>query len=436
MAAPLLRRLAVAVGVLACVTGGSHLAWAQPSASSDAATAGAAWLSGELVDGALPGFAGPDWGLTVDGMFALSAAQADRPALEAMATAVAAHVRSFNSYDDFDVLGVRIAGATAKLMVAALAAGKDPTDFGGFDLRQETLDLVAGDADPEAGRVRDSGTTPDSSNTFAQAFAVVGLSRTGGVPQPVVDFLLRQQCAAGGFRLVPDQASSCDEATDPDSTSMAVQALLAADKAGMTGAKAAADEGAAWLVKIQQADGSFGGSGPTEAPNANSTGLAAQALAATGHAAEAGKAAAYLLAHQLTAANAGAAGAELGAVAYDDAALAGAVAGGIDEFARDQWRRATAQAVLGLAMVPLGDLDTTTPPPDTTTVSPSTETTTETTATETTAIETTTTEAPVPQGSSGELAATGGPVTGPLWVGVLLLVAGFTLLLVARRRPA
>ena len=56
----------------------------------------------------------------------------------------------------------------------------------------------------------------------------------GGVPQDTVTFLVRQQCAAGGFRLYPDTANgpspSCDEqpgaTLDVDSTAMAVQALL------------------------------------------------------------------------------------------------------------------------------------------------------------------------------------------------------------------
>ncbi|PRY39031.1 prenyltransferase/squalene oxidase repeat-containing protein [Umezawaea tangerina] len=463
MGAALSRRVSAVVGVVALVSTG-FLVLAQPAGAAKSAQASeaASWLAGDLVDGALPGFAGPDWGLTVDGLFALSATRADQDALSAVTKAVAAHVRSYNSYDDFGTPDVRIAGATAKLLVAAVATGSDPAKFGGYDLRRETLDLVAADGD-NAGRVRDKGIPEDSSNTFAQSLAVVGLARTGGVPQNVVDFLLRQQCAAGGFRLSPDQfgtpAPTCDQATnpvlDPDSTGMAVQALLAADAAGATGAKAAAAKGAAWLAKTQRADGSFGGSGPTDPSNTNSTGLAGQALAAAGLTTDADEAAAYLAEHQLTADNAGEAAAEVGAIAYNDDAFAEAVAGGIPEFSRDQWRRATAQAVLGLAMVPFGDLGKKTDPPTsssstTTTTTKSSTTTTTTTSEEVSTTESTsgtTTESTTTDTTSettyndtgttpSGLASTGASVIGITGLAVLLIGLGAVVWFLGRRRGA
>lgn len=329
---------------------------------ADAARDAARWLSGEFVDGALPGFAGPDWGLTVDGLFALRATGTEPEATAQVADALARHVRSYNSFDDFGVPDVRIAGATAKLLVAAVSVGADPTDFGGYDLRQEVLDLVAGPtAGAEEGRVRDRGTA-DNSNTFGQSLAVIGLVRSGGVPQPVVDFLIRQQCGSGGFRLSPDlfgtPSSTCDESSnpvlDPDSTAMAVQALTAVAKDGTPSAEDAARKGADWLESIQHADGSFGGSGPTAEANTNSTGLAAAALIAAGRLEAAEHAARYVASMQLTAT--GAASAERGAIAYNGAARDDANAAGIGTAQRDQWRRATAQALLALAKVPLGQL--------------------------------------------------------------------------------
>lgn len=328
------------------------------------AVAAARWLSGELVDGTLPGFAGTDWGLTLDALFALQASGADPDAAQQIVSAMSHNVRSYISFDDFGIPDVRIAGAAAKVLVAAVAAGADPRDFGGFDLRQEVLDLMAGpQAGADFGRIKDKGTA-DSSNTFAQSLAVIGLARSGGVPQPAVDFLIRQQCAAGGFRLSPDvfgaPSASCDESPDavldPDSTAMAVQALEVAAKSGAHGASEAAERGADWLEQIQKPDGSFGGSGPTAAPNSNSTGLAGQALAAAGRTESADRAADYIAGLQLTADNAGAASAEVGAIAYDDASKKQAAAGGISAPQRDQWRRSTAQALLALAKVPFGEL--------------------------------------------------------------------------------
>jgi hypothetical protein len=344
-------------------------------AHTAAARDAASWLAGEFTDGSLPGpFGGPDWGLTIDGIIALSATGVDTPTRLRATTQVAAHVRSYNSYDDWGIAGFTDGGATAKLLYVASAAGADPTDFGGYDLRAETLSLIAGaDAGHQRGRITSRTTAesgPDPSNTFDQSFAVLGLARSGGVPQDAVDFLIRQQCAAGGFRLYPDTpegpSPSCDEqpgaVLDVDSTALAVQALLAAADVGAAGAADAARRGADWLATRQHPDGSFGGSGPTAGANSNSTGLAGQALAAVGRDAEAAQAAAAVAALQLTAAKVGAAAADAGAIAYNADGLAAAVAAGIADTDRDQWRRATTQALLGLAQVPLGRIGLDPPP--------------------------------------------------------------------------
>ncbi|WP_263172325.1 hypothetical protein [Streptomyces sp. SCSIO ZS0520] len=358
-----------------------------PTASADgkaatpaeAAVAAARWGAGELTaDGAVPGMSGtPDWGLSIDTLIGLEATGA-APADAAKITAtLKTHVRDYNSADAWGPKGQRIAGATAKLLYAAVITDSDPAKFGEYDLRQETLDLIAGpEAGLENGRVKDKVTAPatDNSNTFGQSLAVLGLARSGEVPQNTVDFLLDQQCASGGFRLFPYafgggkvtgdcDAQGADAVLDPDSTAMAVQALLAAAEAGAEGAQAGAEKGADWLEEQQAADGALGGSGPTAAANSNSTGLAGQALAATGREEAAGKAAGWLVKHQLTQADGGKAAAEAGAVAYNDASLKSAQDEGIEEFQRDQWRRATPQALLGLAQVPLGRIGTTDPDP-------------------------------------------------------------------------
>ncbi|WP_432050580.1 prenyltransferase/squalene oxidase repeat-containing protein [Verrucosispora sp. NA02020] len=346
---------------------------AAPTATHTAAAGDAArWLAGEYADGVLPGpFGGADWGLTIDGVLALAATGVDASTRQAATAQIAVNVRSYNSYDDWGIEGFTDGGATAKLLYAASAAGGDPTDFGGWDLRAETLSLVSGaDTGHQHGRITSRTTEAsgqDPSNTFDQSFALLGLARSGGAPQETADFLVRQQCAAGGFRLYPDAdgapSASCDaqgNATlDVDSTAMAVQALLAS---GADGADDAAQRGAQWLAAQQRADGSFGGSGPTSGANSNSTGLAGQALAAAGRDTEANRAAEALAALQLTTGNGGAATAEAGAIAYNTDSLTEAVGAGITDNLRDQWRRATAQALLGLAQVPLGRIGLDPPP--------------------------------------------------------------------------
>ncbi|WBB91280.1 prenyltransferase/squalene oxidase repeat-containing protein [Verrucosispora sp. WMMC514] len=441
-------------------------------AARDAAT----WLAGEYTDGVLPGpFSPQDWGLSIDGVIALAATGAAGPTRQAATAQIAAHVRSYNSYDDWGIEGFTDGGATAKLLYVASSAGADPTDFGGWDLRAETVALLSGaGTGHQHGRITSRTTEetgPDPSNTFDQSFAVLGLARSGGTPQETVDFLIRQQCAAGGFRLYPDAdgvpSPSCDDqgnaTLDVDSTAMAVQALLAADVAG---ADEAAQRGADWLVAQQRVDGSFGGSGPTSGANSNSTGLAGQALAAAGRDAEAARAAEALAALQLTTANGGAAAADAGAIAYASDALAEAVRDGIAESFRDQWRRATAQALLGLAQIPLGQIGLDLPPSGeptptataspTPTASPTATATPSPTGSPTPTATASPTGSPTPSGTptaptatattptgsvtspagggAGRLPTTGVAIGGYVLTALLLLGGGAVLLVLGRRR--
>jgi hypothetical protein len=377
MPASLRRRLTAASALAVAITfaiasvAPAH-ARAAPNPHAASAIAAGQWLAGQLVDGGIPGFVGPDWGLTIDVLIALEATGADPAATAAVTDALATNVDAYATGGEF-APDLRIAGATAKLLYAAAVADRDPTGFGGHDLRERTLALVAG---PDTGtqhgwmKNRDANGPADGGNMFDQSLAVLGLVRSGGVPQPVVDFLIGQQCPAGGFRLFPPAdgapcaaADPAAQTMDPDTTGMAVQALLAADAAGVPAAGAAADQGVAWLRSVQQPSGAFRGSAQTDFPNVNSTGLAGLALAAAGETTAADRAAGWVADQQLTAVDAGAAAAHAGAIGYTPDVLAEAVASGIPELGLDQWRRATAQAVLVLAGIPLGEVGITEPAP-------------------------------------------------------------------------
>ncbi|SEG76046.1 Prenyltransferase and squalene oxidase repeat-containing protein [Thermomonospora echinospora] len=372
------RRVLVPLTAGAVVVGGAALpAQAAPDLLKQSAVKAAQWQSRQLnANGVVynPQYQVVDWGLTLDTLIALRATGV-KPAVVKKSTAyVAGHVRSYNSFDDWGQQGVRLAGPTGKLLYVAVATKSNPRKFGKYNLRAESLGLMV-KSGPDKGRFKDRGTT-DNSNTFGQSFNVLGLARSGGVPREAVTFLIRQQCKAGGFRLSPNQfgtpAPTCDKATkpvlDPDSTGIAVQALLAAYKAGDKPAGDAARKGALWLKRIQRKDGSFGGSGPTAASNTNSTGLAGQALRAVAAtklvtpktAGElrqaANRAGHWVRTHQLTPANAGKARPDVGAIAYNRAALRTAAEDGITQVTRDQWRRATPQALLVLARVSLADI--------------------------------------------------------------------------------
>jgi hypothetical protein len=298
----------------------------------------------------MPGaFSSQDVGLTEDTVLALTATGNGQDVEARAATAkIAANLDQFVTVG---VPGLVLAGSVAKSALVAEVQGADVTSFGGRNLEQD-LRTIMTTSGAQAGRFADQGNTPDSSNGFSQAFGVLALDRTsGGVPGPAVTYLLAQQCPSGAFRLFYDSGSSCTDSAegDTDATGLAVQALAAlAPAAPIT---TAITNATAWLVAHQNATtGALSSSGPAATPNSNSTGLGVAALRLAGQSAAADKGQAYVDQLQL------ACGHDAGAIGFDSAAHAAAAAGTIGSSDLDQWRRATAQAVLALGVPSYGDI--------------------------------------------------------------------------------
>ncbi|MEV6908533.1 prenyltransferase/squalene oxidase repeat-containing protein [Amycolatopsis sp. NPDC051071] len=321
-----MRRWVFAVALLCGI--GLVAAPAASATTANKADAAAGWLARQMTDGERfeADFGGqkfPDQGLTIDAVFAFAAAGvSDTNAGKAITwlakpEITTGYVGSGNE---------AYAGAHAKLMLAAQIRGKNPASFGGVDLKAGLLSLLT-----PSGRFSDRSDFGDYSNALTQSLALLALDRTSsGAPASAVTFLAGTQCADGGFPLNFGEATC---SSDVDSTAFVVQALRA------TGDAVNAGEGTSWLVTKQHANGGFGVG--TNAPNANSTGLAAEALA--GHRpAAAVKAREFLRSLQTGCAGATA---DRGAIAYDATGLNPSTA-----------PRATAQAILGLARVPLSDL--------------------------------------------------------------------------------
>ena len=272
-----------------------------------------------------------DWGLTMDAVLALRAADAEPGATVRAARAL---VDGADRATDTD------AALAAKLLVTVAASGLDPTDVAGTDLRARVTD----DADSDA-----------AIGTFGRSFAVIGLARTGGAPAELVTSLVAQQCPNGGFATSDEPCRSAAQA-DPDATSMAVQALAAARAtAGIATLDAPIARAARHLRAIQLGSGALRGGTGASAPNANSTGLAAQAF--TSAARTASVAQRSLLERSAASARrwVTAQATTDGAIAYDDAAR-GTTPPEDQPAARDQWRRATTQAMFALAPVPLDEV--------------------------------------------------------------------------------
>lgn len=323
---------------------------AAPAATSRAGAAAASWQVGQLTHGVM----GKAWGLTIDVGFMFAADGSHGATLKTLGNSLASHLTDYTGQP-----GLQSAGATAKALLGAVVLGRNPQTFGGHDLRQWTLDLVApAGAGFQAGRLRDSGGT-DTSNVFAQSYGVLGLARSGSIPQSTVAFLLKQRCSAGYFRLSESTSTTCQHdasSADVDATALALQALIAASKDGASVSKSTISGTADWLVSAQLSNGSYE-EGKGFGANSNTTGLAAQALAAAGRT-NAGRAAATWVAGlQITKKNAGNGPArpDIGAIAFDPSGLADGLAHGLGS-SRAIWQRATPQAYFALVPVPLGTL--------------------------------------------------------------------------------
>ena len=190
----------------------------------------------------------------------------------------------------------------------------------------------------------------------ARRSAVLALLRTtGGVPGRCGDascWPSSARTAASGCSTTPARPARPTADDDPDATGLAVQALSAlTPSAAVTAAQAKA---VAWLKGAQNATtGSFSGSGPTATvPNSNSTGLAAVALRLGGETAAADQAP-DLRREPAARRAARTPGPSATTPPPRPPRHGGTIAHRSD---LDQWRRATAQAMLALGVPSYGQI--------------------------------------------------------------------------------
>lgn len=304
-----------------------------PAASAAAPDDSAAYLADRLTAGGdrlvieSGGQTFDDLGLTIDAVLGMTAAGSGGHAAAAATDYVVANAGTYYGYDD-EVYS----SATAKLLTFTSARGLDPRDVNGVDLVAKLRSL-----EKDNGQFADQSQWGDYSNTLGQSFALIGLERAGVNPSSAsVDFLLQQQCDDGGFAL-QFGGESC--VSDPDATSLAVQAL---DIVG--GHDPAVQDAADYLEGRQEANGGIGGGTTTEGVNANSTGLAAVAFRITGRDAALSQALDYVQSLTFGCDTPALAG----GIAYNQADFDAATAQGADAQPDGTITRTTAQAILGL----------------------------------------------------------------------------------------
>lgn len=373
-AAIALSAAALGAGVLA-----APQASAEPSSSLRAAKAAvdtdstpseiaADWIAGELKNGLIVGEFGADLGLTIDTGMALSTVSGQGPTVASINTALEPRIGEYIG----DGTKESYAGALAKAAAFARTAKRNPFSYNGVNLLARLEERTANvptdpAAEPQAaaiaGRIFDKSESGNFANVVGQSYAVRALTLASSTEAGAArDFLLKQQCASGYFRLNFDKADvpsqSCAEGVagsqaDPDATSLAVINLVESGDSSPA-VQAALAKAGAWLAARQRGSGAIRGGSGTAQINTNSTALGGYAMGLLKNRDAALKAALWVRKNQpvdkykcrtaLTK--------DTGAVAYRPDRVAAAKTSGIPADARDEWRRATSQAVLGLQFAP------------------------------------------------------------------------------------
>jgi len=241
---------------------------------------GAAWLIGQQGDdGGFIGFSGEsDPGLTADAVVGLKAAEFRGADVSASLDAARQYLMSAGA--GYAAVGP---GASAKLVLAAVALGVDPSEVG----------VAAGDV------VSRTGTPSPTSGlygggVFDHALVLLALAATNGpVPPAAVEALRGAQGTDGSWAF---DGSTAEGAGDTNTTALVVQALIATGNGG----NATVESALAYLKGTRSPAGGFPYQ-PGGAADGNSTALVVQAIVAAGQdpaGAEWGNAAGTLVAFQ------------------------------------------------------------------------------------------------------------------------------------------
>jgi hypothetical protein len=161
-------------------------------------------------------------------------------------------------------------GDTAKLILLAVAARRDPRDFGGVDLVAE-LEAKLDNSGLYGGL--------EAGNVFEQSLAILALTATERpIPAVALDWLISVQLEDGSWSWNGDTTPGSG---DSNSTALTVQALEA-----VGGLDAAVSPALEYLRAIQNEDGGFPYQKPSDFgsdTDANSTAYVIQALIAAGN---------------------------------------------------------------------------------------------------------------------------------------------------------
>lgn len=168
-----------------------------------------------------------------------------------------------------DITGTLLPGRAGLLLSAAAGAGDDPSNFGGMDLvaaLEASYQPDTGTYSTTAKQDFSSGQASDSN----QAWAILGLSLAGkSVPEAASQYLVNSQAENGSWGF-----------DDPDTTALAVTALLSSQRLKAT--EAPIQKAIEYFITTQAPSGGWKPSWDTDSLNADSTGWILQALVSAG----------------------------------------------------------------------------------------------------------------------------------------------------------
>jgi hypothetical protein len=282
--------LAAALALAALVPSGTAGAATPPSVPQPTATASAAaWLAAQVQpDGSIPSTTTkgtPDLTATANAVLALASAG---PAYDATASAaltfMEGHVSSYVADGGSDG-----PGQLALLILDAHALGVSTATFGGTDLVARLLATQQTTA-PDIGLFGAQDATFDGA--YRQGLSLAALAavgRTGGLAETAAEsWLDAQQCTDGGWTSLVTTANPCNgkpaqyAGPDTNSTALAIEGLEA--QGALTGT--ASSSALHFLKRAEDADGGWGyepkTSRPHESTDPDSTALVVQALLALG----------------------------------------------------------------------------------------------------------------------------------------------------------
>ncbi|WP_424216388.1 prenyltransferase/squalene oxidase repeat-containing protein (plasmid) [Streptomyces sp. BI20] len=239
-----------------------------------------------------------DFGLTIDGAYALAATGTDDDHLAAIVEFVEKGGKDSEGrgIDDYTMIGTPYAagGSIGKTALLAQAVRHDPRAFGGHDLIKALADVTCAEKSAAPDRsCAARGNYRHASSVFKQSLGLIAQLRAGETTAAAapLGYLLSLQNTDGSWpSIIPPTPGD----SEVDSTAMAAMAAAASEDPA---AKAAAAKAVTWLAGRQQADGGFPGASGN---SVNSAALAVQGLSLAG-AEQAGpiaKARKFLAAHQ------------------------------------------------------------------------------------------------------------------------------------------